>query len=432
MAPDPSHGVPAALSGSHVVVAAGARFYADATADKPLASRSYKHDQPEGIVRAHHLGWVMALEEVGERRVRVAPLAGDEPATNCGQGMEGLGAYALGVWVDRDQLLPVTTAATRLRFSDGSALSLPPGTPILPAADDQPRRISAWGFELNLDEVADALLDPEDLKTGSSFTLAEGQPFPDESLPWPEKAMTLAGKRFYDIEGAEKAKVVASTGDSAQLRTRCLDIEAHIGEGEAPMFFGSIGSGNLGGGGYLNAKPRLYAAPAGSEVRWPDGSRAGTLRGALRALDNEAPGEGFCSYVHVGDGSQDLILCLDPDDVTRLSLGVAKASEGKVTPSGGDRLAPSDLDFHARSLRVPCISYAIERDPELAATLHVRGRYGPLNQHEPAALTLTVREGKIDDELKRCLQREIAAWNDFRIADRTLEFDLEIAAKERP
>ncbi|MCA9698901.1 MAG: hypothetical protein KC431_15360 [Myxococcales bacterium] len=81
---------------------------------------------------------------------------------------------------------------------------------------------------------------------------------------------------------------------------------------------------------------------------------------------------------------------------------------------------------------MPCISYAIERDPELAATLHVRGRYGPLNQHEPAALTLTVREGKIDDELKRCLQREIAAWNDFRIADRTLEFDLEIAAKERP
>ena len=447
--PEPEPEAPTALQGTHVVVRSGARFYPSAEAEQPVETRSYLPDDeaPRGSLTTHSVGWVKALGGQTETRVEVLSLTKDDPKGDCGRHFEGLEDIELRMWVEREELLEVTTTFAKLRYSDGSGLDLPPGVPILPsspispALDEQAAAepgpwVDAWGFARSL--AGGVFSEDAPLRTGLSF-VPEARPElgPQASVP---EHMMLGGREYQGWWVEQGVPIQEGDQQFVLMRGTCLDIRARvvdeIPEGAEGLGFFGFGGG---GGGYGMDERRLLSAPAGATLYWPDGSVAGELREQLRANRVKAPGEGYCAYYGVGDKTRDLVLCLSPDDTKVLQLGHVwgENTKWKTKPedaSGAER----NLDQRLRRLLVPCVSRAIELDP--AFDLRVRVRLDidkpSKGSENPKAWTSVKFEGKpkgLSAELRQCMQTELETWRPSSLVGNGVRVDVHMSAtKPKP
>jgi hypothetical protein len=425
--------------GSHVVVAAGAHFYASADASEPIATRSFLDvAEIRGSIGANHVGWVMRLGHVGGKqnnRVQVTLLEGGDPAHQCGRGMEGLENFELTWWVDRSNLLPVTTELTTLRFEDGTSVRLPSGVPILPATADAPARVSAWGFELPLtgSEPAPAL--------GSAFEPVELPAFePAGSLP--PGGLQLAGaplnRGTWFSDGPAPVSVRDAGGQTfVKLRGGCVELEALAKpEGAGGLgLLGSLGTIGGGGGGYGGgSSPRFFAVSAGTSVRWPDGSIAGQVRADARLYPPTAPGTGHCGYFSAGDQSRDVALCFADADVRQLPLGFASISEVHTDTLPSDGPTPAQFDGRIRSFassfRVPCVSHAVEANPLLDARMQIRVAFGSASESTEVGIEWV--SGEASERLRECIGEQVGSWRLAGMSGAQLQFELRVGARGKP
>lgn len=448
--PEPEAETAAQLEGTHVVVRSGALFYPSAYAEQPVLTRSFLPDDeaPQGSLEAKQVGWVMALGGQTDTRVEVLSLTQDEPEGSCGRQFGGLEELQLHMWVERDALLEVTTTLAKLRYADGSGLDIPPGIPILPsspisaelseeAAQEPGPWISAWGFARSL--AQGEFSDDAPLRTGLSFVPLQRPPLTGEASV--SETMLLGGREYWSWSAKQGVRIEEGERHFVVLRETCLDVRAlevdEIPEGaEGPGWFGSFGSG----GGYSPMdQRRLLAAPAGATLYWPDGSVAGETRAELRANRVQAPGEGYCAYYGVGDGTRDLVLCLSPDEAKVLQLGYVRAENPKwKTKLDDESGAQRRLDGLMKTLLVPCVSRAIELDPTFDLRVRVR-----LDVDKPSKeagtgpeWTQVKFEGKpkgLSPELRQCMQTQLGKWRPSAFVGNEVRVDVRMsAAKPAP
>ena len=419
----------AGLEGAHVVVAAGSRFYSSADAEQPLPMRSYRGEHEPGQFNARHVGWVMRLGEVSDERVQVHMLDGDEPRRNCGRGMAGLEAYELSAWVERSALVPVTTKPVELRYADGTSATFFPGTPVLPASEDEPEHVDAWGVELPIGDAT--LVGADTLPLGPEFVPSAQPAFAGELGALPEFDLQLAGARLESaalgLDGGFMRRELEVEGQARiQIRGRCIEVEALVTKEPAGLGLGDVGALGTIGGGYAVTDQHLFLAiPAGTPVEWGDGTPAGKVRSDQRVYAYKAPGSGRCIYQNVGDGHQQVALCFPRDAVRDLQLGWVQASGLKL-----DAEAEFDerrLQIMATRLRQPCLSHALERDPKLDLHVGVTARYGPEKGDTPGEVTVAASKGKLDKPLRACLVETIGAWKHYALLGREAKFELHLS-----
>jgi hypothetical protein len=146
--PEPEPPPPPAKPEGYAVLAQGAAVYA----------------RPDGPALAHLPGpadggrpfaglVVMADGEEGGK-VRIQTLPPDAPPA-CSEQLSGLADFSLRMYVARESFLPVTTAAVRHEFGDGTSIALVPGVPLL-GDDPQARRVVAAGASAQLPVPAES------------------------------------------------------------------------------------------------------------------------------------------------------------------------------------------------------------------------------------------------------------------------------------
>ncbi|EDM81931.1 hypothetical protein PPSIR1_05673 [Plesiocystis pacifica SIR-1] len=437
---------PRALEGTHVVVRSGARFFPSAEAKEPVVTRSFLSDEaaPPGTLAARTIGWVMAAGELHGSRVEVRSLGGEDDSSSCGHNFAGLDDMEVRMWVERSDLVVVTTGFVEATYADGSGLSIPPGAPIVPdsplpegldGADEPGPWLATWGFERSLAKAEFAEDGP--LVTGQAFVPAERPPL--ANLAEPEGHLLLDGREFWAWSAKQGARVERDGAVFYVLRESCVDIRVRsveeVPEG-AEGGLGLIGTGR-GGGGYSPSDQRaLVSVPEGATVYWPDGSAAGVTRRELRANRVVARGEGRCAYFGVGNESRDLVLCFDPEQSKVLELGhvVAKDPKWKPAPEDLDG-ANRRLDAWLQRLRVPCISRAIEADPTLDASMTVRLRVDKPSKESgtgPNWTTVAV-EGKprsVSPELRSCVEAELGKWRPRDYVGKQVRVELRMSAAQ--
>jgi len=319
------------------VIGGGTVLYPGPDADVGVLTRSRSARNAQGSVSGKHIGWVVAVVEEQETRVRVRTLPGADPGANCGQGFEGLEAFELEPWVARESLRLVTTRTADLRFDDGSGLMLPPGLPVFDEAPPRPDsgsgvftigdsdpvpflQLNAWGFNSDLGHATN--IEAFQASLGHIFELAERPELGASNDPVPEHtALVLGGQLVVWPDANEPASAatpvsVRTVDDTTFLtfRGRCLDADL------IATSKGVIGMGRLGRGRpqreYKDTPPSIeIRVPAGATIRWSDGSAAGRTREAVTLERPQAPGDGHCVYVGVGNEDSDLALCFDPAEV---------------------------------------------------------------------------------------------------------------------
>lgn len=419
-----------ALADGHVVVASGSQFFASADAREPIATRTYLEDELPGHIEADHVGWVMARGETRDGRVELSLIPGDAPASSCGHGMEGLDAFALTWWVDEDALLEVSTAETKLRFADGSSLTLAPGVPLIPASADEPGHLDAWGLRVPIEGAT--VVGRGALPRGRTFIPAALPPFEGEPGEPGSRELRLAGEAldYMDLLLLPQAEREVEGQPRLVFRGPCVELEPVFGEGKLGGTLSPIGTLGTLGGGYSLDNYAFFAVPAGATVRWPDGSRAGTVRRDLRLYEPQAPrGPGFdgqCVYVSAGNRHRDVALCFAAADIDMLELGWIEASEVELSAKGED--LDSRIQWLSNRLREPCLSHAIEADPKLDLRVAVTARYGA-KPRTPAEVTLSAKAGKLDGALRQCLSEAIGGWLDPRLRDHELKLELHMRAR---
>lgn len=192
---------PRALEGTHVVVRSGARFFPSAEAKEPVVTRSFLSDEaaPPGTLAARTIGWVMAAGELHGSRVEVRSLGGEDDSSSCGHNFAGLDDMEVRMWVERSDLVVVTTGFVEATYADGSGLSIPPGAPIVPdsplpegldGADEPGPWLATWGFERSLAKAEFAEDGP--LVTGQAFVPAERPPLANLAEPEGHCSSTVA------------------------------------------------------------------------------------------------------------------------------------------------------------------------------------------------------------------------------------------------
>ncbi len=311
----------------YVLVWEDAFLHAAPRADAPRARAAA---WPEG--RAGRLGQVRVFERLAEQGdwVQVANTHDETPGVSdhCADPQWNLYDYRLRLWVKRSDLAPVLMKTVTTEFEDGTAVSIRAGAPVEPGEGPM-LRVAADGRAVRLSL-------PDDM-IGTAYRparrLAADLPGGARKCPGgylaKDAELTIAGKRpvarahiGYPRTCLAKAEKIGQR-HRVSLRSACLDLTAWTTKPPREEA--------RGGGGVMGALSGtdkvLVKVRKGAQVRWPDGSPAGTTRQAVwfapEQIEGDEPG---CAEIpltyHKDEGmpseaEQFLPVCFDKADTQR-------------------------------------------------------------------------------------------------------------------
>lgn len=291
-------------------------------------------------------------------RIAIETLTAVPPPRHCAGEAKGLRDFRLRLYVERDDLLPVTTRQVSKTFADGSSIGLMAGAVVLEDA------VYADGATLKFDvpeDAVDRFYEPTTVlkASGELGTLRTGKD------PLTLNGQTLAESGLYRVGNQVRYYDMVTKGDDVVLTVRnvCAEIEAVTTSarvleraegllGDPALLGGELGggfggglTGELRGGEYgsfgiglsgTGPTPKRYHVEPGVAVTWGDGSTAGLVIAARTFTDppREKPGRRCFDVAITASDTPTVELCFPHTKVEEVtpSLGTAGAL-GMLAPS---------------------------------------------------------------------------------------------------
>lgn len=278
-----------------VVVWSDARFYR--SPDDPAPVRAYDFGPAGRRDRAGQF-YAMRLLEVDGEWLRVTDprrwLRKDGTSIHCVEsGLFSMEPFGIELWVHRSDLVRVLSRPFEQRYDDGSFAKLLPGTPIVdgkPWAEGYrlPVAPPKQSIALRYQPAEAGVLIPEAFSTVQAdkvqFSLG-GEP-----VQWQQQVFDYAKTPYFRVN-RERTRSFEASGCGAFE----LAFHGHVlddSDGMEDVMMGVIGSQKRVPG---------IEIPAGTELMWPGGGRAGVMLKAFRkASATKADGGNTCLKVPVG------------------------------------------------------------------------------------------------------------------------------------
>lgn len=333
----------------------------------------------------------VTVDIVGEEngRLVVETLGGAVGQHHCAGQLDGLSDLRLRLFVDRSDLLEITTAEVAHAFADGTKVTLSPGVPLAPLGGSDPllARAYAAGTVVDVPVPKASRGTFHEPGEGRAIEGALGKVYADADPPSPlllDGGVELSGSGlFHDGEMLAHYGVTSADGAAfVTLRNPCLEVVARtsasrlsepapterelaeeyagmfaVGGGEGHVWGGLVGgeigeaygSGGLGfSRGGTAPVEKSFSAKAGATVYWEDGKVAGQVlatrdfEGASREVDGRRC---FDVPIVVGEDPK-LAICiaaadLDENEVRNAGVLAPAGAYGMIGLGAGGFGSPS-------------------------------------------------------------------------------------------